>query len=148
MTVEKIMARGLPDHSRTVRPTYGGAHGVYDWKNCAPNAEISLLEVEGKGMTYGGYIRLLGVIAAIVDIPILVVDGLTVSDLKYEYLFDYGIDDATKGPLFLTAYDQKTGIYQACIAGGITFESKVELRYDSNTGVAKQPRYGFSYALI
>jgi len=127
---------------------YGGAESEYDWKNCPGGAEISLHTVNGKGMIYGGYIRMLGILAAFVDRPIILIDDKVVSDLKYSELYEYGILDVSVGPLFLTAYDRITGIYNVGISGGITFENTVELRYDSNTGVAKPVRYGIIYALV
>jgi len=142
------MTAGLPDYHQTVRPMYGGARSEYALINVGSDEEKSLLTITGKGKIYSGFIRMFELEAAVVDRPKLLVDDNLLSDLKYIELYDWGVTDATKGPLFLTAYDMLHWIYCAGIPPAITFENKVEIRYDRNLALAKPVRLGIVYALI
>jgi len=142
------MAVGLPDYYRGIRPRYGAAGSKYDFINVGASEEKSLCTVTGKGVIYGGFIRMLGLSAAWDDKPKLLIDGKAVSELKYSELLSYGIDDTTKGPLFLTYYDMVNWIYCVGISAGMTFESTVEIRYHRSPAVAKPVRIGIIYALI
>lgn len=154
------MVSGLPDYYRgvdiayqalgemIVRPKYGGAVLATGSKYCTANVQNTLVGVNGKGMIYGGAVWL-DYTSAQADSEVwLGIDGYTISNLSFERLLAYGINQPRSWPVSLICADHINHIYGVGISYGITFESQLVLAYYEQNGTRPTVHYRLIYTLI
>lgn len=154
------MAHGLPDFYRgmdvayqmlsemIVRPKYGGALLAWGSRECAAGVQTTLLGVAGKGMIYGGAIWLDYTSTQSNSQPWLGIDGYTLTNLSFERLMEYGINEPRAWPLALHKKDSVKWVYSVGVSYGITFEESVVLAYYEQHGTTPTVHYRLVYALI
>lgn len=154
------MAHGLPDYYRGVdiayqalaelitRPKYGGSQAESGTEVIAGSSNADLFTVSGKGMVYGGNVRLDETSVHYTDKVTLVLDGVDLSSLSFQTMNTYSITNPRLFPTPLQKYDNTNHIYSAGFSYGYTFEESVAVNYANNQGDSVTVYYNFYYALI
>lgn len=142
------MASGLQDYYSGVRPTYGGALIASGSKPVKPHVQTNLVNVAGKGMTYGGAVWLDYTLTQANSRVLLGCEGIAVTDLSFVRLNDYNITKPESLVVFLNKYDSINHIYSVGISYGVTFESSLILNYLEEHGNTPTVHYRLVYALI
>ncbi len=154
------MASGLPDYYRgvdvayqalsqmIVRPKYGGALLAWGSKTCDANVQNTLVGINGRGMIYGGAVWLDYTLPQANSQVWLGIDGYTVTNLSFERLLLYGINQSRSWPVSLLHADQVNQVYAVGISYGLTFESQLVLAYYEQNGTTPTVHYRLIYALI
>lgn len=154
------MASGLPDFYRgvdiayqalsqmIVRPKYGAAKLIKGVETATANEKISILSVLGKGMIYGGDLRVIGTERQILDVPVLSIEGVEISDTNFGNLCGWGLDMEHSGPFYIRLCDNVNFLYSVGISFGFTFETSFEVLYDEKDGGTPLVSCRLSYSLI
>jgi len=142
------MTSGLPDFYRGVRPTYGGAIIKSGSKEVTANAQTNLVNIAGKGMTYGGAVWLDHTLTQANSRVLLGCEGIAITDLSFVRLNEYRITIPESMVVFLNRYDSINFIYCVGIRYGVTFESSLILNYLEEHGTTPTVHYRLVYALI
>lgn len=154
------MASGMLDYYRgvdvayqalsqmIVRPKYGGALLAWGSKYCTANVQNTLVGIAGKGMIYGGAVWLDYTLPQANSQVWLGIDGYTITNLSFERLLLYGINQPRSWPVSLLHADHVNRIYAVGISYGITFETQVVLAYYEQNGFTPTVHYRLVYALI
>lgn len=155
-----IMAAGLPDYFRgvdialqalsevIVRPKYGGIQSVSGHGTVGANIETLLAEVSGRGMLYGGFLRLEYTSSQKNGAFYLYVDGEWPGLASFEELNKFGITVEHSYPVYIRKYDDTSFIYCVAVSHGITFESSFKLTYVEADSTTPEIWYRVIYALI
>jgi len=154
------MAHGLPDYNRgvdvayqalsqmIVRPKYGGAVRTSGGLVVTASVETLLCTVSGKGMIYGGWIRLDHTSTQKDSGVIMAVDGDDIFSMSFDGGIKYGITYPRCSPMILQLFDDVNFIYSVGISYGITFETEVKLSYQEEHVQTPSVGYNLVYALI
>jgi len=154
------MVSGLPDYYRgmdvafqalaqmTVRPNFGGALLETGQTEVIANDEKSLFAIDGKGMIYGGVVWLDAANSQANAQVRLKTDDVTLSDISFLRMIDYGIRNPRSWPVTINTYNNSDYIYSVGISYGVTFESKVEIVYFEDNGRTPNVHYRLVYTLI
>lgn len=154
------MAYGLPDYYRgvdiklqslaevTSRPKYGGAilsaGSVYVWAGVL----TGLVQINGKGMVYGGSVWLEPDGAQSNSMVWLGIDGENIEGLSFERLKKYGVVDPRSAVISLNVFNSTDYVYSAGIAYGLTFETRLDLQYKEAHDDRCTVHYRIIYTLI
>lgn len=142
------MAIGLPDYLRGIRPRYGGSKlsegQVFVWDGVL----TGLVQINGRGMVYGGTVWLDSAETQANSEVWLGIDGVNIEGLSFERLKAYKIYDSRKAVISLNQFDQPNYVYSVGIAYGLTFETRLDLKYYENYGRRVTVHYRIVYALI
>ncbi len=142
------MTSGLPDYGLGVRPQYGGAKFVKAVTAVLANVKTSLISVTGKGMIYGGELRVLGTERQMLDVPILSIDGVEISDTNFDNMRGWGFDVERVAPFYIRHFDGVNFLYSVGLTNGFTFESSFEILYDEKDGGTPGVSCRAYYALL
>ncbi len=142
------MAIGLPDYSRAIRPTYGGALLLPAVKTVSINSRTTMISVAGKGMIYGGYFALVYTSTQKNSIPEVWCDGNSISDLRFVDLNTLGLSKQGVYTTVLTKYDDVNFEYCAAISYGITFEKTLTIIYFEKHGTTPNVACAICFALV
>lgn len=142
------MTSGLPDYHRAVRPKYGAATNANGHLVVTANALNDLYVYSGKGIIYGGTIRLDYTSGQRDSIPFLSVDGVSLSMISIYDLYWYSMTKPYTGSIYLLGYDDAQFVYSLGISPGITFESSIELTYYEKHGTTPDVLFDINFALI
>ena len=158
--VKVVMASGLPDYYRGVdiayqalaqvtnRPKYGGAQSADGYLAVAASQENTLFTISGKGMTYGGYVKVEYASSQKDSGFLIYLDGGLFGTAGFEALNKFGLTLENSHPLYLRKYDDVNFIYCMALSRGITFESSFSLAYLEQHGTTPTVWYHVIYALI
>lgn len=142
------MASGLPDYYRIVRQNFGGARRAFGGPTLEKDKENILVEIEGKGVLYGGNLRVEGNLLYKWYVPRIYIDDVPFFQINFDILYDYSFDNSDANPFFIEKYDEQNGIYSVGISRGYTFESKVKLSIIENQSETPIVYFNLLYALI
>lgn len=154
------MTSGLPDYYRgvdvsyqalaqmIVRPKYGGALLAWGSKTVTANTQNTLVGIAGKGMIYGGAVWLDYTLPQSNSQVWLGIDGYTITNLSFERLVEYGIDQPRSWPVSVHKKDSVNYVYSVGVSYGITFETQLVLAYLEEHGTTPTVHYRLVYALI
>lgn len=131
-----------------VRPKYGGALLATGSKYCTKDTQNTLVGINGKGMIYGGAVWLDYTLPQSNSQVWLGIDGYTITDLSFERLVEYGIDQPRSWPVSVHKKDSVNYVYSVGISYGITFETQLVLAYLEEHGTTPTVHYRLVYALI
>lgn len=153
------MAHGLPDYYRgvdiayqalaqlLVRPSYGAAQIDKGGKQVTADTDTELASISGKGVIYGGYVRLAHSSSQKSSSAFLVIDGTDMSAVAFVALNDYRINRPGANSIYLLQYDDVGFKYAAGLSQGITFESSVKLMYREEHTSTPVVYHSLEYAL-
>lgn len=142
------MVSGTPDYLQVVRLRYGGARLAWGSKYCTKNEQNTLCGIAGKGMIYGGAVWFDHTLPQADSQVWLGIDGYTITNLSFERLLIYGLNQPRSWPVHLLFCDQVNQIYSVGISYGITFETQVVLAYYEQNGNQPTVHYRLVYALL
>jgi hypothetical protein len=135
------MSHGLPDYYRGVdiayqalgqiinRPKYGGAQYISANVQVSPGTYTTLISLSGKGMVYGGLVKLSYSLSLANNTVRLKADGNVISLLSFALMNNYSVNKPRSFPLTLNTFDDVKFNYSAGISYGITFETSFEIAY-------------------
>jgi len=98
-------------------------------------AEITIINISGKGIIYGGFFQVSGGNPPDDNIRVEL-DGVSSIFTGIDTFKDRNLVEPLITPLYLTLYDQVNNYYTLGFSSGITFEQSVKVIYDCNTGGA------------
>jgi len=104
-------------------PSYGGARYFVAGGTANPGDEISMFNISGTGIIYGGYIHLSGLQTPEHGYLGINIDGQGEHWVGIDDFDTQGIDSDEAFVFFNTLYDDINYIYQFKFMSGITFES-------------------------
>ncbi len=154
------MATGLPDYYRGVdityqtlseitnRPKYGGGNMDTSVVLVGANEKAEIIEVIGKGMLYGGSLRVAMTSVQYLSRPILEIDGVEIANLTLYTLDIFGYVVEHSMPMYLLRFNEVEFIYAVGISSGITFETSFRILYHEGHGVAAIASSDVVYALV
>lgn len=154
------MASGLPDYYRgvdiayqalaqmIVRPKYGGAIRTAGSVTVTAMWETLLCAVSGKGMIYGGWIRVAYTSTQKNSGLLMKIDGEYASTMSFAGANKYGTKHPRTHPMTLQKFDDTGFVYAVGISYGVTFETGVELFYQDEHGTTPPVGYSLIYTLI
>ena len=150
----------MPDYYRSVdvakqslaeitnRPKFGGAVLSAGSLQVWDGVLTSLVQINGRGMVYGGSIWLDAPETQSDSEVWLGIDGVNIEGLSFERLKLYSITDPRKAVISLNLWDGINWIYSVGISYGLTFESRLDLKYFERYGRRVTVHYRLIYALI
>lgn len=142
------MASGMADYSSVIRPKYGGAilsaSSVWVWDGVLTN----LVQINGKGMVYGGAVWLEPGFEESNSQVWLGIDGRLVEGLSFERLKKYGVANPRSAVMTINVFDSIKYIYSVGISYGLTFETRLDLWYNEEHGNRCTVHYRLIYTLI
>lgn len=142
------MSSGLPDYLGGIRPRYGGAEDSSGFKVVTANDQTILTTISGKGMIYGGVLRV-GPASNQKNSAIWVyVDDEKLSVDSFGSLNLWGMTKEHCYPVYLIMYDDVNLAYAVGISHGITFETSLQLMYSEVYGSTPIVTYRVIYALV
>lgn len=152
------MGHGLPDYyegvdvayqalaEMVVRPKYGNPNAAAGSGVWVAAVDAAWTTIAGKGMVYGGFIRLSHTDVTIDDDYVyLILDGNTLGKWSVVIRKDYGWDSPAKSALYLSYYDGSE--YVISFRPEITFETSLVLWLKTDS-TAWAWKYEIYYALI
>ena len=154
------MASGLPDFYRSVdlakqskaelivRPKFGGGILSAGQLTVTDGVLNNLVQINGKGMVYGGSIWLDFTSTQANSEVWLGIDGVNIAGLSMIRLKDYNIVDPGKAVITLNTYDSVNKIYSVGISYGLTFETRLDLKYYERHDVKPTVHYRIIYTLL
>lgn len=142
------MSSGLPDFLTNIRPRYGGAQAESTYKVVTANDQTTLLSITGKGMVYGGFLRLEHTTSQKDSGIWVYVDDEKLSVDTFEALKNYGLDVEHSYAIYLRKCDETNFRYCVALSYGITFESKFEILYSEAHGGTPKVYCRVIYALM
>jgi len=154
------MASGLPDYYRgvdvayqalsqmIVRPKYGGAQSVDGYLAVTASDQSILFTISGKGMIYGGYVKVEFTSSQKDSGFLIYTDGAKFGTAGFEALNMFGITLEHSYPLYLRKYDDVNFVYCMALSHGVTFETSLRLDYLEQHGATPTVWYHVIYALI
>jgi len=154
------MAHGLPDYYRgvdiayqalarlMVRPTYGAAESVFDDIDVVGNEETELCSVSGKGMIYGGVLRVDPDFTQALCRPYLYIDDQRIASTPFHFMNSYHYVKEHCHGIYLLKYDNITFTYVVAFSRGFTFESSFKVTYKELYGESPTVSFRVNYALI
>ncbi|MBA7494513.1 hypothetical protein ES702_05089 [subsurface metagenome] len=141
-----ILAQSIAE--LTTRPKYGAAQLLAGEATMTGMGEASIGSVSGKGMIYGGLLYLSYTSTQIGSIPVLRVEGVSITDLNISDLNQFGVYMEHAYPFYMRTYDNVNFLYCMGISGGITFETGFEILYTAAAGGLPAVYCKVIYALI
>lgn len=142
------MASGMADYYRGIRPSFGGAvlaaDQVYVWDGVL----TSLVQINGRGMVYGGTVWLDYTSTQANSEVWLGIDGQHIEGLSFVKLNAYNVVKPGSSVISLNKFDGTNFIYSVGIAYGITFETRLDLRYYEKHNTRPTVHYRLVYTLI
>lgn len=142
------MTAGMPDYQSIVRPKFGGAKCKSGTKYVDANIITDIVDVEGRGIVYGGVLWLDYLTTQANSIVVLTVDKSVLSDLSFVRLSEFCIDAPGKYSLIINLFDHVNYVYSVSVGFGITFEDGIGLSYDEKHGDQPTVHYRLVYALL
>lgn len=143
------MAKGHPDwFGQPVFPRYGGALLADDKVDGEAGVVTPLVTVGGKGVIYGGHVYVVCPTAHTTDKPLLYLDDTLMTDKSFYTLSLRNIAQSTIYPLYLSLYDTTNHCYGVGISPLMSFESKIELKYDNKGADLVLVYYSLIYAKL
>lgn len=142
------MTSGMPDYFRGMRPRYGGAMKSTGTKVEAPLGYTSLITLSGRGMLYGGLVYLNHTSTQKGSEVIVKVDGRNMISMRFVDMNLLGVCSVGIYPTVLLDYDDVRFIYCVGLAGGVTFETSIEIVYNELHGSEPTVFAEMMYALI
>ena len=154
------MASGLPDFYRSIdiakqtlpelfnRPKFGG--GILSSGQLAVTDGVlnSLVQINGKGMVYGGSIWLDYTASQANSEIWLGIDGVNIEGLSLIRLRDFGVVEPGSAVITLNKFDSVNFIYSVGISYGLTFETRLDLKYNENHSATPTVHFRIIYTLI
>lgn len=137
-----------PDYSPDTLLRYGTPKRLGYSISAPANTNTLLGTIGGKGIIYGGYIDCIKTVTGKDDKPGIVIDGVPWQHYTFQDYEEFNLDHPYCYPLFLTKYDNNNFLYIVSIAGFITFESLVQVKYKETYGDTPPVSGGVTYALI
>lgn len=142
------MAIGLPDYSRGIRPGYGSGQNKAGYKVVLKNDTTPLATISGKGMIYGGYVRVEYTSSLSDSGLFLYVDDEKLGSIGFETLDRWNLDVEHSYPVYKRKYDDTNFIYVVAFSHGITFEKNIRIEYIEAGGKTPTAWWQIIYALI
>lgn len=142
------MANGMPDYQRIIRPRYGAAQNVALFKTVTANDQVKLTEIVGKGMIYGGYLRVEHTASIAGDSLFLYVDEEKVGAIGFTALTRWNLSVEHSYPIYIRTYDDVNFIYAVAFSHGFTFDKSFQLYYTETNGQTPKPWWQIIYSLI
>jgi len=142
------MARGLPDYFKETRPRFGGAQDKSSYNIVTANDETILATITGKGVIYGGFIKLKHTATQKNSGIFVYVDEEKLGVTDFEDLELHGLTVENSYPFYLRKYDDVNFRYCVALSRDITFETKLEISYVETHGETPKVWYRVIYALI
>lgn len=124
------MAAGMQDYQKIIRPRYGAAKVLAETKPAVALDEVSIGDVSGRGMIYGGAIKVSPLTTQRNSEPILEVDGTRLASANFFTLNYFNYTKEHISALYLMCYDDTNFIYILGVAPGLTFEKGFEVLYN------------------
>lgn len=154
------MTFGLPDFYRSVdvakqslvqitsRPKFGGAILTSGFSIVTDGVLNSLVQINGKGMVYGGSIWLDYTASQSNSEVWLGIDGVNIQGLSFVRLKDYRVAEPGSAVITLNVFDGDNFIYSAGISYGLTFETRLDLKYYERHDDQPTVHYRLIYTLL
>lgn len=139
---------GLPDWTRGQRNIFGSARWAGLTQTITANDETVLNTVVGRGVIYGGSLRVDTTASQLQDIVKLKVDSLTVANAMFTTLNKFNMITPESGLVHQTLYDNVNFEYAVAFSFGITFEESFSVIYVENAGNIHTPSGEIIHALI
>ena len=128
------MAEDYPDYS----PEYLVRHGKFKraaWSgNAIPSGIKTLLTITGKGIIYGGFFYIGNTASCKTDKPYIVLDNTETSKITLEDRDKFNLSQLYSEVMYLLKYDDTNFCYVLGFCNGITFENKIEIKYQETSG--------------
>jgi len=133
------MPTGAPDYVKridvniqtlgevTIRPRYGDFKTDFETTFPLPGIWNTLVNISGKGILYGGNVKLFGIGASMDDRVRLTVDGETSDEATPESLREYQITRPYLECFYLVQYDERQPQYVLGLCHDISFENSLVL---------------------
>jgi len=132
----------------TSRPIYGSAQRSLYHDNINADTTTILTSITGKGMIYGGRIRVDGNASQRLDEITLKVDDEILESLTWDLLYVRGHILPGGMVFYITVYNEVDYLYSLGIGYGFTFESGVSLEYTEKHGNTPHVSACLLYALV
>ncbi len=154
------MASGLPDFFRSVdvakqslaeltnRPKFGGGILSAGQMTVTVGVLNNLVQIIGKGMVYGGSIWLDYTSTQSNSEVWLGIDGVNIEGLSFVRLKDYSVVRPGSAVITLNKFDSDNYVYSVGISYGLTFESRLDLKYNEEHNTTPTVHYRIIYTLI
>lgn len=154
------MAKGLPDYYRGVdiilqsiaeitnRPKYGSGQNAAGYHVVTANAQTILAQITGKGMIYGGYVRIEYTSTQAGGGVFLYVDDEKLGSIGFDALRKWGMTVEHSYPVYLRTFDDVNFIYTVAFSHGFTFEESLRLDYIETDGTTPTAWWQIIYALV
>ena len=154
------MAEGLPDYLRgiditlqalaelTNRPKYGSGQNAAGYRVVTANDQTILTTILGKGMIYGGYVRVEFTQTLDANGVFLYVDDEKLGSIGFEALDRWNLDVEHSYPVYKRKYDDTNFIYVIAFSHGFTFEESLRIDYLEGNGVTPTAWWQILYALV
>lgn len=154
------MSSGLQDFWRSInvakqslaeltnRPKFGGGILSSGQKTVTDGVLNSLVQINGKGMVYGGSIWLDYTSTQSNSEVYLGIDGVNIQGLSFVRLKDYGVIHPGSAVITLNTFDSDKYVYSAGISYGLTFETRLDLKYYERHDTTPTVHYRIIYTLI
>lgn len=130
------------------RPKYGAAQSVAFAGAVTANDLTPMIEILGKGMTYGGCIMLTHTATQKGSFIVVKIDGFIMGQLSFETMNTYGLDRQYVFPYFVLVYDDTNFVYSLGLPNGYTFETSFEVLYREANGETPNVNCIVDYALV
>ncbi len=154
------MTAGLPDFFRSVdvakqslveltnRPKYGGGILSAGQLFVTDGVLNHLVQINGKGMVYGGSVWLDYTSSQSNSEVYLGIDGVLIPGLSFVRLKDYSVVKPGSAVITLNKFDSDNYIYSAGVSYGLTFETRLDLWYYERHDATPTVHYRIIYTLI
>jgi len=154
------MASGLPDYYRGIdlayqalselinRPKYGAAQISTGIVGVAAGGTETLFSISGKGVIYGGTVRIASNATQQYSTPRITLDATGLAATTLQNLKKYVVNVEHSMPIYLLAYDNTNWLYSVAYSHGITFETSVLGQYTNAGSLTATLTYFFIYAVI
>lgn len=126
------MTSGNPDYLGTVRQIYGKAQSQSTATVVVASVVTSLLEIEGKGIIYGGSVHVKETTTQKNSIVRLLVDGTALDIASFNAMNEQSQDGEIDMPFSLRIFDEVNFRFCLRLVKGITFEESFEIDYLEN----------------
>ncbi len=142
------MSSGTPDYFRTVRQNYGAAKKLDNTIVATAMLKVTLADIQGKGMIYGGYIFLDAPATQQNDYIEIEIDGQALSYQTYANMMKYNVAKENQQVLYMMVYNEVKSIYAIGISKGITFDTSIVFYYINTYLGTPTVRCSMIYALL
>lgn len=142
------MANGMPDYHRVIRPKYGAGESDAGFKVAIANDSRELTTILGKGMIYGGYLRVEYTASIVGDALFLYVDEEKIGVIGFNSLNKWSLSVEHSYPFYIRTFDDVNFIYVVAFSHGFTFERSFRLDYVESNGRTPQPWWQIIYSLM